>query len=49
MDGADITVIVTEWKEFADLAPKTIASAMRGPVLVDLRHVIAPCAARGRG
>ena len=49
MDGADITVIVTEWKEFADLAPKTIASAMRGRVLVDLRHVIAPCAARGAG
>jgi UDPglucose 6-dehydrogenase len=37
--GADALVIVTEWDEFRALDLATIAAAMRGRVLVDLRNV----------
>jgi UDPglucose 6-dehydrogenase len=38
-NGADAVVIVTEWDEFRALNLATLASAMRGKALVDLRNV----------
>ena len=38
-EGADATVIVTEWDEFRALDLDKLAEAMRGKVLVDLRNV----------
>jgi UDPglucose 6-dehydrogenase len=38
-NGADALVIVTEWDEFRALNLATLASVMRGKVLVDLRNV----------
>jgi UDPglucose 6-dehydrogenase len=36
---ADVVVVVTEWPEFAELAPKHLASAMKGKTVVDFRNV----------
>ncbi|WP_422659334.1 UDP-glucose dehydrogenase family protein [Paenibacillus sp. EC2-1] len=37
--GADALCILTEWKEFQDIAPKTIQSYLKHPVLIDGRNL----------
>ena len=39
VDGADITVILTEWKEFRALDLKAVNARMRKNMLVDLRNI----------
>lgn len=48
-DGADAIVVLTEWPEFAALDLRAIRERMRGRLLVDLRNVVAPDAARAAG
>ena len=40
--GADIIVIVTEWEQFRALDLDAIKSAMKTPVMVDLRNIYPP-------
>jgi UDPglucose 6-dehydrogenase len=47
--GADALVVVTEWNEFRAIEPSTLAEAMRGRVIVDLRNVYDPAAMREAG
>ena len=47
--GADLTVILTEWPEFAALDLERVAGLLRRPVLVDLRNLIDPPAAARAG
>ena len=47
--GADALVIVTEWDELRALDLEKLAQTMRGKVLVDLRNVYDPAAARQAG
>ncbi len=47
--GADATVLVTEWNQFRALSPARLAAAMRGRVLVDLRNIYDPTAMRQAG
>jgi UDPglucose 6-dehydrogenase len=42
VNGADITVVLTEWNEFRALAPARLAEAMAGDVIVDLRNIFDP-------
>jgi UDPglucose 6-dehydrogenase len=51
-EGADAIVLVTDWKEFADLsddALKSIAIAMASPVFVDGRNLLEPERMRNLG
>ncbi|MGC1305125.1 MAG: UDP-glucose/GDP-mannose dehydrogenase family protein [Caulobacteraceae bacterium] len=41
-EGADVVVIVTEWDQFRALDLERLKSAMRTPILVDLRNVYQP-------
>ena len=47
--GADTTVLITEWNQFRALSPARLAAAMRGRVLIDLRNVYDPAAMRDAG
>ena len=47
--GADTTVLITEWNQFRALSPARLASAMRGRVLIDLRNVYDPATMRDAG
>jgi UDPglucose 6-dehydrogenase len=47
--GADAAVIVTEWKELAQLASAEVRSAMRNPLIVDGRNMLDPRQARAAG
>lgn len=49
MKDSDITVILTDWAEFQSLDPREIAALMRGNMLLDLRNVLDPLAARNAG
>jgi UDPglucose 6-dehydrogenase len=49
VEGADAVVLVTEWREFADLDLAEVARAMRGNVLIDGRNLFDPAAARDAG
>src|SRR5262249_40902765 len=49
VEGADVTVIVTEWNELRALDLNRIKSAMRGDVLVDLRNIYLPAQASAAG
>jgi UDPglucose 6-dehydrogenase len=40
--GADATVLVTEWNEFRALSPARLAAAMQGRLLIDLRNIYNP-------
>jgi UDPglucose 6-dehydrogenase len=42
MQGADVTVLLTEWNEFRALDVTRMKQAMKQPVLVDLRNVYRP-------
>jgi UDPglucose 6-dehydrogenase len=48
-EGADVLVVVTEWNEFRAIEPASLAAAMRGRVIVDLRNVYDPAAMREAG
>jgi UDPglucose 6-dehydrogenase len=37
--NADVAVVLTEWKEFAEIPPASIASLMRGQTVVDFRNL----------
>jgi len=41
-DGADVLVVLTDWKEFRDLDLRALKRRMRGNILVDLRNVVHP-------
>jgi len=41
-EGADVTVVLTEWNEFRALDLAALKAAMRGNVLVDLRNIYRP-------
>ena len=47
--GADATVLITEWNQFRALSPARLAAAMRGRVLIDLRNIYDPVAMRRAG
>lgn len=49
VEGADVTVIVTEWNELRALDLDRIKAAMRGNVLVDLRNIYLPAQASAAG
>jgi hypothetical protein len=38
--GADAIVIVTEWREFAEIDLRKLRATMRAPVIVDLRNFL---------
>ena len=42
MQGADLCVLATEWKEFAELTPECIIRLQKEPLLVDLRNLFDP-------
>ena len=39
-DNADLVVLVTEWPEFKDLDWPVLFTAMRAPIVVDLRNIL---------
>ena len=41
-DSADVLVVLTEWNEFRAIDLHSVASVMRGNILVDLRNVFRP-------
>ncbi|MEX0803317.1 MAG: UDP-glucose/GDP-mannose dehydrogenase family protein [Candidatus Binatia bacterium] len=49
VDGADITVMLTEWNEFRALELDDLKARMRGNVLVDLRNIFMPAQAHEAG
>ena len=49
LDGADATVLVTEWKEFLGLDWGAVASAMSGNLVIDGRNALDPDAVRAAG
>ncbi|HEX5713369.1 MAG TPA: UDP-glucose/GDP-mannose dehydrogenase family protein [Solirubrobacterales bacterium] len=49
LDGADAAVLVTEWREFAELDWSEAASRMARPLLVDGRNYLDPAALRAAG
>lgn len=48
-EGADATVIMTEWNEFRALNLGDLKAAMAGDILIDLRNVFRPEEAQGHG
>lgn len=46
---ADVMVILTEWKQFAELDLSKVKAAMRTPHIVDLRNLLDPAAAKELG
>jgi UDPglucose 6-dehydrogenase len=49
IEGADATVICTEWDAFRALDLNRVKSLMKAPVLVDLRNVYDPAEVRAKG
>jgi UDPglucose 6-dehydrogenase len=49
LEGADAAVLVTEWKEFAELDWPTVAEKMARPLIVDGRNFLDPDALIGFG
>ena len=47
--GADALVVLTEWNEFRALDLKAAKAAMTGDLLLDLRNIFDPAAARASG
>ncbi len=48
-EGADAVVVITEWNMFRGLDLGRLRAVMRGDVLVDLRNVYRPAAAKAAG
>ncbi len=49
LTGADAVLLLTEWKEYRDLDPATVAGLVSGRVLVDGRNVLDPQQWRAAG
>ncbi|MCZ8187123.1 MAG: UDP-glucose/GDP-mannose dehydrogenase family protein [Beijerinckiaceae bacterium] len=49
VEGADILVIVTEWDQFRALDLGRIRTAMKAPLMVDLRNIYRPDEMRAKG
>jgi UDPglucose 6-dehydrogenase len=49
LKGADVAVLVTEWREFQQLHPREMAALMARPAFVDLRNVFDPAAMAAAG
>ncbi len=49
LTGADALVVLTEWNEFRALDLEDARKQMRGDVIVDLRNIFQPAAARAAG
>ena len=49
IDGADVTIVLTEWPEFADLDLDKVADVMRGDAVVDCRNLLDGAACRSVG
>jgi UDPglucose 6-dehydrogenase len=49
LDGADAAVLVTEWREFAELDWAEVAKRMARPLIVDGRNYFDPAALRAAG
>jgi UDPglucose 6-dehydrogenase len=49
LEGADAALILTEWNEYRNIDLQKMLEAMRGDVLVDVRNVLEPEAARRLG
>ena len=47
--GADLVVLVTEWREYRDLDPADTATHVDSPVIIDGRNVLDPTAWRAAG
>jgi UDPglucose 6-dehydrogenase len=47
--GADVLVLVTEWRQFRALDLPRLKELMNAPVLVDLRNVYSPAEAEKHG
>ena len=48
-EGADATIVLTEWNEFRGLDLGLLKQKMQGDALIDLRNVYSPEMARGAG
>lgn len=40
--GADALLVLTDWPQFADIAPEAIARALGGDVVIDVRNLLDP-------
>lgn len=49
LEGADVTVIITEWNEFRGLDMERVKERMKTPILVDLRNIYNPADMEGSG
>lgn len=49
MDGADAVAIVTEWNEFRALSLERMKTALKAPVMIDLRNIYNPEEMRAAG
>lgn len=49
LQGADLAVLVTEWREYRELDPVRVAALMAEPRVIDARNVLDPAAWRAAG
>ncbi|WP_213814577.1 UDP-glucose/GDP-mannose dehydrogenase family protein [Glaciihabitans sp. dw_435] len=49
LEGADVVVVVTEWKEFRELDPVAVAAVARGAIVIDGRNCLDAAAWRDAG
>ncbi len=49
LTGAEVVVLLTEWREYRDLQPAGVAALASGRIVVDGRNVLDPDAWRGAG
>jgi UDPglucose 6-dehydrogenase len=49
VDGADVVLLLTEWREYRDLDPTTFGSTMTQRRILDGRNVLTPAAWRAAG
>lgn len=42
LTGAEVTMLLTEWKQFRDMDPETTKNLVKSPVIVDGRNVLDP-------
>jgi UDPglucose 6-dehydrogenase len=47
--GADVIVVVTEWREFQELDPRGVLAAAAGDVIIDGRNCLDPVSWRAAG
>jgi len=47
--GAQVTLLLTEWREFREMDPRHIASLVATPTIIDGRNVLDPAAWQDAG